>query len=188
MLTADPIDRPTTERLAKARGDHEDFVTESGRRTLRMLDGSVLDMLASRRSITGDQYAAGAEFYRDWYLAGLAASGVIDPAKEVVDGGQIAGQSEVQMHHLGKWQKAVAAIGRVHSNAIVCIVLNEERLEDFGKRVFGYAKAKNAALSALTSLRLALTELDHHYHGQRHTKTRVSHLNDYRPTELPEGD
>lgn len=176
-----PIATATPERLAKAGADIEDFIADTGARTKRMLDGSVLDMLASRRSISGDQYAAGCRLYADWYHAGLASSGVIDPARVVVDGGQSAGANDRILDAAGRFKKALLAVGKVHSHPLVNIVLLAQRLEDYGRARYGLADGKDSRLKAITTLQDALTSLDHHYYGQRHTGTKASHLDDYKP-------
>ena len=146
-----PIATATPERLAKAGADIEDFIADTGARTKRMLDGSVLDMLASRRSISGDQYAAGCRLYADWYHAGLASSGVIDPARVVVDGGQSAGANDRILDAAGRFKKALLAVGKVHSHPLVNIVLLAQRLEDYGRNRYGVTDAKDARLKAITT-------------------------------------
>jgi hypothetical protein len=170
-----PIDGPTLERLAKAKGQHEDFITDSGRRTKRLLDGDVLEVLNSRGSITGDQYVAGKTFYQDWYEAGMAASGVIDPARVVVDGGTHKPVSDRQLDALWRWKRAVQGIGFIHSKPAICLVLLDEPLLDYGRRVFKRQQEKQATVAAITALQLSLQALDYHYHGQRRTGTRTFH-------------
>lgn len=180
-----PLDGPTPERLRKAGPQVEDFIGRSGRLTKRMLDGDVLELLNGRGSITGDQYVAGKTFYQDWYQSGLAASGVVDVAREVVDGGTHKPVSEHQLDALFRWKRAVQAIGIIHSKPIICLVLLDEPLADYGRRVFRRQHEKPATIAAITALQLGLQALDHHYHGQRRTPTRSSHEPDYRPTILP---
>lgn len=184
-----PVDSgegPTPQREAMAGDQVEDFVTDSGRRTRRLLDGDVLELLNTRGSITGDQFVAGRTFYQDWYEAGLAASGVIDPSREVVDGGTHKPVSERQLDAMWRWKRAVQNIGKIHSKPLICLVLLDETLLNYGRRVFGRHQEKQATVAAITALQLALQALDWHYHGQRKTpRTQTSHLPDYRPTEFP---
>jgi hypothetical protein len=170
-----PIDGPTLERLAKAKGHYDEFITDSGRRTKRMLDGDVLELLNGRGSITGDQYVAGKTFYQDWYKSGLAASGVVDVAREVVDGGTHKPVSDHQLDALFRWKRAVQAIGIVHSKPVICLVLCDEPLLDYGRRVFRRQQEKQATVAAITALQLGLQALDYHYHGQRRTGMRTFH-------------
>lgn len=98
---------PTPERLARAGKDVEPVNTEPDtnpnyKNTVRLLDGSILDTLASRGVITGDQYGAGSQFYSDWYYSGLANSGVIDPCRVVVDGETHKGQSNAVQNRMWK--------------------------------------------------------------------------------------
>jgi hypothetical protein len=186
-MTDDP--GPTKERLRKARDEWERNVIEIGEGdnkvsslTYRMLDGSVLDNLASRKVITGDQYVAGVQLYQDWYLAGFASSGVIDPSRDVVDGGVIAGANDRVLDAAGRFAKALIAVGKVHSHPLINIILIEQPLNEYGLRRFAIKDEKDARLKAITALQLALEQLDYHYYGQRKTRGGSSHLDDYRPS------
>lgn len=180
---------PTPERLARAAGDVDFVIVEDKERnetvsTIRMLDGSVLDMLVSRGAVTGDQYHAGARFYEDWYLSGLAASGVIDPTRVIVDGSGRTHTTERQLAAMTRYKDAVKALGMSHGIVMQCVVLAEEKLEEFGRRRYGYSQAKLAKTAAITALRDALDELDHHYNGPRKVRSRHTHATDYRPTKI----
>ena len=156
-------DGPTPERIARANGEYELFITDENRRTERMLDGSVLDLLNNRGSISNGQYSAGVAYYRDAYLAGLMASGVIDPSREVVDGGTHKGITDIQLDAHHRWQRATKAIGKTHSNTLICILLHEELLKDFGLKLSGRSTAKDCTIAAVTAVQLALLELDNYY-------------------------
>jgi hypothetical protein len=151
-------------------------------RAIRLLDTHVLEYLQSRSIITGDQYCAGVEFYSDWYKAGLAASGVIDPGRVIVDGGSSDTMTEIKLDALHRWQRAVQALGLIHSQVLTDILLTEEPLVQWGRRRAGQNSPKLAKLAALTALRLSLEALDLHYHGRRRTPARSSHAEDYRPS------
>ena len=176
------LDGPTPERLLKAMGEVEEFITDTGRRTHRMLDGSVLDMLLSRGAISADLYHAGAQFYEDWYLSGMAASGVIDPGCVVVDGGQHQRESDRKLDAMTRWKFAVRKLGRLHSQVLTEVVLCDTSLVAYGRRRFAERNDNRARLRATTSLINALTELDLIYYGQRRSRTRAVHADDYRPT------
>jgi hypothetical protein len=180
---------PTPERLARAGEDVEVLTPDKSEnwRTVRMLDGNVLDRLASRSVITGDQYAAGCRLYADWYKSGLAASGVIDPGRVIVDGGLRDHFSDHKMAAGHRFGQAIRAIGRVHSMVLIDVVLHEERLESYGRKRYGSTSAKIAKRDATVALIDALTSLDYHYYGLRETKTRVSRAEGYRP-EIPPVD
>ncbi len=184
---------PTAERLARAGKDVEPVNTEPDtnpnyKNTVRLLDGSILDMLASRGVITGDQYGAGTQFYADWYYSGLANSGVIDPCRVVVDGEASHGQSDAKLDAATRWRRAVQAVGLVHSHVLTEVVLMEERMEAYGQRRFGLLDLKDARLAARVCLVNALTALDHHYYGQRRKDLKSSHSAGYRPEILPLDD
>lgn len=174
---------PTPERLAKANGEFEEFTADQTEhwRAIRMLDNHVLEFLQSRRIISGDQYCAGAQFYDDWYTAGMAASGVIDPGRVIVDGGKVDLVSDIKLEALGQWAKAVQAVGLVHSQILTDVLLVEETLENWGRRRFGYKNEKQAKQAATVAIKLALEALDYYYHGQRKQRTRSAHAPDYRP-------
>ena len=174
---------PTPERLRHAGDDVEDFITDTNKRTRRIQD--TLDMLASRRKITGDQYTAGRELYDDWYKSGLAASGVVDPARIVVDGGKFEFMTDVAIDALGRFAKAIKHVKDVHAHALTNIVLIGVSLAEYAWKYEGYTDVENAKIAATTRLRAALTELDYFYYGHRKTKRGSSHAPDYRPT-IPE--
>lgn len=174
---------PTPERLARAGDQVEAFTAADSvhHQAIRMLDGHPLERLASRGVITGDQYQAGTRFYGDWYYSGLAASGVIDPAREVVDGGLIMHESDRKLAAMTSYKRAVQAIGVIHSTVITDLVLLEQPVEDWGRRWFRQKAPKLAKAQAHAALILALQALDHHYYGQRKTRPHVAHAEDYRP-------
>ena len=174
---------PTPERLAKAGDQVESFSAGESvhHQALRMLDGHVLERLASRGVITGDQYNAGARFYGDWYFSGLANSGVIDPGRVIVDGGQVMRESDRKLAAMTSFKRAIQAIGVVHSTVICDLVLLEQSVEEWGRKRFRQKASKLATLAAHVALIQALTALDHHYYGQRKNRAHVAHVDDYRP-------
>lgn len=176
---------PTPERLAKAGDDVDEFVTDSGRRTMRLMDGSVLDQLEKAGVLTGDQYNAGCAIYSDWYFSGLAFSGVIDPGKEVVDGGNKDPTNEKQMASLTRYARAIQHLGMVHSHVVTNVVLLEVTREEYGFRRWGQRSPKLARLATNTALIGALEELDRFYYGRRDVKMRHAGAPDYRPNLYP---
>jgi len=181
--TDDPpkAESATQERLAKAGDNVEDFITDTGRRTLRLLDDSVMDMLFSRGSITGDMYAAGQRYERDWYESGLATSGTVDLSNERVDGGQHVLEPGRRLDALTRWKSANISVGDVHRRALVCLVLLGEDLEHYGRRTSNRISRKDAVIAAITAMQLALQQLDQSYYGKRETRTTSAHSADYRP-------
>lgn len=179
----------TFERSKKAGDQHERVnitmkindvdVTTSN---LRMLDGSVLDMLMSRRSITLDHYSAGSTLYEDWYISKIGIVSAVDTARDVVDGGKIELTSESRLIAAGNFAEAILAVGKVHSNALINIVLLEEDLATYARRTHPIKDDKDARYAGIVTLRNALTQLDHHYHGKRENQGGSSHAPDYRPS------
>ncbi len=187
--------RPTSERLKMA-GDAAEFIVrddvdEDGRKlpitTYRMLDGSILDLLTKRQQIGGAEYHAGVRFYSDWYLSGLANSGVIDPSKDIVDNSGRASQSDAKLAAMTRYHKAVKALCTAHGMVMQCCVLAEEPLESYGRRIYRQGSSKPARLAATTALKDALCALDEHYNGKRHHRMSSVSSEGYRPTEVTLG-
>lgn len=187
MPAPDEIIGPTPERLRMAGEGVDEFVTDTGRRTVRLMDGSVLDQLEKARVISGDQYNAGCQIYADWYFSGLAFSGVIDPGKEVVDGGNKDPTNERQMASLTGYARAIQHLGLVHSHVVTNVVLLEVSREEYAARRWGQRSPKLGRLATNTALIGALEELDTFYYGRRDNRMRQSAVDDYRPViRLPD--
>jgi hypothetical protein len=188
-------ERPTDERMRMAGKAVEliirDEKDDEGRNipitTYRMLDGSILDLLVKRNQISGDEYHAGARFYNDWYTSGLANSGVIDPSKDVVDGGGRIIESDIRLAAMNRYHKAVKAMCTAHGMVMQCCVLAEESLEGYGRRIYRQASAKLAKLAATTALKDALHALNEHYNGKREHRMGSAHADGYRPTGVKLG-
>ena len=176
---------PTPERLAKAGDAVEAYTPDQSEnwRAIRLSDESPLEYLQGRGAITGDQYAAGMQYYGDWYKSGLANSGVIDPGRVIVDGGQVEHWSEQKLDAMTRYNRALKAVGPILSGVLSDLLANgnPEKLEDYGRRKCGQKSFKLARLAATSQLKLALNALDHHYYGQRLTRAHVAHVDDYRP-------
>lgn len=178
---------PTPQRRAMAGEDEIEIVTPDQShnwRAVRMLDGHVLEYLRNRKAINADHYEAGHRFYSDWYHAGLAASGVIDPGRVIVDGGNHDAMQDRKLTALNAWQKAVQGVGLIHSTILSDILLVEERLESWGRRRRGQNNPKLARHAAITALVLALEALDLFYYPPRRDKVRAAHAPDYKPIIL----
>ena len=191
----EPAIAATPERMRKA-GDHVEKINvdhEQGRHhnTVRLLDGSPIDMLAKRGAITGDQYQAAVRIYADWYQSGFAHSGVLDPGKPFVDGGGRSEPTDQRLDAAQRYNRAIKALGPVHMQPIHAIVINGYKVADYGHSQFGYRHPKKAGLAALTALRLALDQLDLHYYGRddrRRGRMRYGQMtDDGRPTEINVG-
>lgn len=178
---------PQREKIAAGDVDREALLTVDGETvvTIRMLDGSLLDMLLSRGQIDGDQYHAGGQFYADWYYSGLATSGVIDPMKDHVDNSPGAGESDRRLDAMTRHKNAIQALGMTLSQHVVCMLLNEEKPESYGRRRYGRKSPKLAKTSALDALKDALDALDIHYNGPRRNRQRAGHVAGYRPNIGP---
>lgn len=174
---------PTPERLAKAGRAVEPVESETGYETLRMLDGSPLEQLATEgkkkpgRGITGDQYHAGARYYEDFYKAGMHASGVIDPAAVRVDGGQHKGVASYRLEAASRYNAALKALDAISAAILSDIVLHERPLATYAERFQAFPQARERRAIALQRLRDALDQLDRHYYPPRKDKIRSIHGN-----------
>lgn len=179
---------PTPERLAKAGRAVEPFTVGDNvnHAAIRMLDGHILERLATRKVISGDQYHAGTRFYSDWYHSGLAASGVIDPSKDVVDGGKGYSDTERKLQAMTAYKNAVKAIGKIHSTVVTDLVLLEQSLEEWSHRWFHQKSPKLARNQAHAALILALAALDYYYYGQRKERSRSAHFAGNKPPISPD--
>ena len=185
-MTKDRYIGPTPERLAKAGRQVEPVASETGFKTLRMLDGSVLEALATlgqkapRKGITGDQYYAGCRYYADHYLAGLQASGVIDPGRVVVDGGgRDENREERRLSAMSRFNAALRAIDRYSRDILSDVVLRDMPLNEYAERFRSFPLARERRAIALQRLRDALDQLDAHYNLPRRERVRTAHAPDY---------
>jgi hypothetical protein len=189
-MSADRTIGPTPERLLMA-GDSVEVFTPSENenwRAIRLLDKHVLEEMRSRKAISGDQYSAGMRFYGDWFLSGLANSGVIDPGRIIVDGGKMDYLNDIKMSALTRHHRAIQALGLIVSHVLTCVLLTEESLQSYGHRVCGYKNPKQAKLAASERLKQSLAALDYYYYGKRETKVRSAHAEDYRPSVMADDD
>ena len=203
-MIAEETTEPTKERLRKAATyDEKGGVIESGfdepvlkvadpvtgvateRQVKRMLDGSVLDALFSKAEkypIGGDQYAAGRQLHNDWDMTGSGKIGAVDPSRDVVSGGQMKDMTATAIDALGRYRRAIKAVGHTHAHVLFHVVLMEERLEVYGQKWCYHQSKKLAKVAAKEALRRALTDLAFHYFGKRQGRTVAAHEADYRPT------
>lgn len=179
----------TPERLKRAAGLVEGVNTDTQsnarfKNTIRMLDGHPLELLSSQHKITGDQYVAGCQYHADWYHAGLGSNGVIDPSKERVDGGQRSDGPLNRLEYLDAFNAAVRILPLAHAHILNAVILNEEKISDFGERVYGklYRSVDYRVTATVTHLRLALDCLCDHYMGRRRQQRSAWQEPGTRPT------
>lgn len=171
---------PTPERLAKAGRNVEPVASDNGYETIRMLDGSPLEQLATigkrnpRKGITGDQYHAGCRYYGDFYTAGLEASGVIDPAAVRVDGGEHKELPAFRLEAAARFHAALRAIDKASVAILSDVVLREKGINWYAERFRLFREARERRAIALNQLRFALDQLDRHYYPQRKDRIRSS--------------
>lgn len=167
-------DGPTPERKRKAGGAHAAHITDEGRTTVRFTDGDIVEYMQTRGMINGDMYDCGKRFYRDWYESGLAASGVVDPGKVIVDGGNPEPGIIRRMEFAQRWAVACKAVGDVLCRPLTDMVLLDEPPTVYAMKHLGRNDPKDARLAAYTVLTLALDALVLHYLGPRHMRKSYS--------------
>lgn len=177
---------PTPERLARAGRDVEPFMAENNRPTVRLLDGSPLEKLATRKEISGDQYHAGRRYFSDWYLAGFAASGVIDFAKERVDTSDTPDISNNALAAQTRYAHALKALDADSAHILSDVVLTEMPLNIYADRFREFPQYRERRAIALNLLRKALGQLDRHYYPPRRNEMTSGHEDGYRPIIPPE--
>ncbi len=173
---------PTPQRLAKAGRSVEPVESSTGYQTIRMLDGSPLEQLATlgkrnpRKGITGEQYHAGSRYFADAYAAGIFASGVPDLSQVRVDGGQ---HKDVPIHRLealSRFNDALKALDKASAAILSDVVLREVELVKFAERFRSFRQARERRAIALHQLRHALDQLDEFYYPPRRDRIRSANL------------
>lgn len=135
---------------------------------VRMLDGDQLGLMLSRRIVTLAQFGWGERLRRDWYLAGFAASGIVDLTRPVVDRTPDYEAAMVAAdEHKRRFGLALRAVGMVHSMPLVDVVCGDVRLVDYGRRRCGYGGEKQAFAAAAAVTVAALNQLGGYYEGKR---------------------
>jgi hypothetical protein len=182
MTITDLPTGPTKERLRQAGEDVEAFTPDENVnfKTIRMLDGSPLEKLATAEKITGDQYNAGSRYFSDWYHSGLAPGGATDYSRDKVDCPGYVDISYERMAAQTRFNRALKAIGAVHAHILDDVLLSDAPLAVYADR-FNFVRRRDRSLAALTALRLALDALSEHYNGPRKYKSSISHADNYRP-------
>lgn len=175
--------KPTPERLSKAGDDIVQEVHEN-RVVLRMKD-SPLDRLAfgAKPKITGDQYNAGVRYYTDAYKAGMMPSGVIDPSKERVDGGQYKDIADAKIAAQTRFEHALRALSYVDVSVLDAMVIQEISLGEYAERFTRHKERRVRHGVALELLCHALDALDKHYNPPRRDRgIGGAHADGYRPS------
>ena len=185
MDTPDEYLGPTIERLRRAGQDVSEFTTESGRKAIRLMDGSVLDKLMGRDVLSGDQYNAGLRLRLDFEQANIERVCAVDMTRIKVDGGQVEHVTAKSLDALTRWKNAMKAVGGIHARALSEMVLHDMPTHEYGHRFHRVKDRKDASLAARTSLQNALTELDLYYYGRRETRMAAHHEGDWRPEIAP---
>jgi hypothetical protein len=183
---------PTPERLRMAGENVEAFNADiDGHKhytTLRMTDNSRLDGLLRTDEISNDQYNAGDTFFRDWYLAGMAASGVIDMAKDRVDCSVGEFMTDRKLDALGRLDKVMKRMDRISLRPVLEIVVFGMPFWAYGRRYCKQRNRSRAMDEGKKALIKALSGLAHIYYGKRKSGVRSAHTEDYRPNEVALGE
>lgn len=172
---------PTPERMKQAGEGMEPRRTETNAIAYRATDCDILNHLASRKVIDGDQLVCGERYFRDWYRAGLAASGVVDPGRVIVDGGNSDQVADAKLDALSAWAKATKAVGPTLAHPLTNMVLLQETATVYAMRYLGKRDPKDMRLAAYIALGLALDALVLHYLGPRRRKPSHGMMSGARP-------
>ena len=192
-MTAHPTIGPTPERLAKAGEDVDVFEYDTSLhfKTIRMLDGSPIERLASigqrtpAKGITGDQYQAGCRYFGDAYMAGLIPSGVVDTTKERVDGGGHKDMADAVLAAQTRHNRTIKALDHDAYRILEDVVLMECPLTVYADRFREFRQPRERRAIALHLLRKALDQLDAHYYPPRNRRTHSAMAEGARPVIQP---
>lgn len=185
---------PTPERLAKAGESVEPVESDTGFTTLRLTDKSPLDDLANKgrkspeKGITGEQYYAGCRYYEDAFKSGILGQGVIDLEQERVDGGEFKGVSESRLDAMTRYNKALRSLDRASKHILSDVVLSDVPLNVYADRFREFKQPRERRAIALQRLRDALDQLGEFYYPPRRNRSVSSHLADYRPIIIEDGE
>lgn len=178
-----PEIRPTPERLAKAGDDVMEFISDTGRRSIRMKD-SPLDRLAFGKNpkINGPQYHAGLRYYENAYMAGMMPSGVIDPSKERVDGGNFMNMSDAKVAAMTRHEHVLRILPYEYFHILDAVVINEIPISQYAMRFQNFSERRERIAVSIDRLCNALNILEKHYNPPRRDKgIRASSMDGYRP-------
>lgn len=170
---------PTPERVSQAGGNVEQRQTDTGRNGYRIND-DILAYLLQRNVLDQDHVSAGSQYREDYHKTGLDISGVIDPTREVVDGG---GHHDIAAHRLDAMTRFNAAnlhLGKALSSVVTELILFDATALGYAIRYMGISNPKTANEKVHTMLKFALSSLaDHYMKGQRRpSKQRIrAHMN-----------
>ena len=182
----------TKERFAMAGADWEranmDIDNHEVHDTVRMLDKDPLESLAKKGAITGHQHRAGLRLQDDFHNAGLDASGVVDPTREIVQTSPTYAMADNKLAALQRFNLAMKRVRRQHVSPLNDIVLFGQSLVQYGRARTGYKSDKDCRAVALHVLREALSDLDKVYHGETRGIRHGAHVDDYRPSFPLPGD
>ncbi len=175
--------------MAKAGDDIERIILNEVS-VYRMKD-SPIDRLAfcAKSKITGEQYHAALRLYADAYGAGLMPTGVIDPAKERVDGGQYKNISDARIAAQVRYEHAIRRLSHDHFHILESIVIQEAALGEYAERFRRHKERRVRMGVALEKLCDALDALVRVYNPPRRDRgINSSHAPDYRPKIYPPDD
>jgi hypothetical protein len=166
----DEIIRPTKERMRKAIGYTE--VVEAMPGGLTRKNGALritrnLDDLLSKRLITPEQHAAGQKYYADHEMAGFSPR-VTMRWSEWIQG--LAGSpgnldaAERRVFHKKRWHQANQLLEeRGWRKAVHWLVMDDLKIEQIGRKYWGYRNDRAASASGRATVADALQLLAKFY-------------------------
>lgn len=163
---------PTPERLARSIGDDgRPMIAEIevgsdniNWRAYRLNDAPLGRLrFAAKPKITGEQYAAGESYYGVVYYAGMMASGVIDPSRVIVDGGQHKHIPDRLIAAKARYEKVIKRMDFPVWHIVDAVVVQETRLSDYAERFRQFNERRIRQAVALDRLQRGLDWLADHF-------------------------
>jgi hypothetical protein len=140
---------------------------------IRIEDGPLARLRARNQLASGHDAAvrnaalaaAGERFRAHWHNAGLAPLNAIDPSRERVSGGNMAGllRTERQLAHFQAYAAALEVMTADSRRTVEAIVLHDREPVDVGREVSGYRQQQQSTAVALYLLRAGLQALAQHF-------------------------
>lgn len=131
---------PTPERLARAIEGDDVLISEvemgDGAHKWRAmrLDDAPLGRLRDRKKIDREQFNAGEAFYGVAYYAGMMPSPVLDPSRDIVDGGQHKHMPDRLIAAKAKYERIIKGMAHPLWHITDAIVVQEMPLADYAER------------------------------------------------------
>lgn len=187
---------PTPERLARAIGeDGKPMISEIelgsdniNWRAYRLNDAPLGRLrMAAKPKITGDQFNAGELYFGVVYYAGMMASGVVDPGRVIVDGGQYKDIPDRLIAAKARYEHIIKRMPHELHHITDAVVVQEIPLAEYAERFNRIKERRIRQAVALDRLTMGLDWLVRHFDiGSKAVRSR-SYVGE-RPIIMPSGE